>query len=238
MNEIKRDLRFDIPLYSLTEAARYLDVPATTFASWAKGYVRRSADPSTVTGAPVLSSVPSERGAGVPFIALAEGMVLAAIRKTGVPMQRIRPALLALQETLGIEYALASERLYSDGAELLYDFAGSQPKAERNQTMELVVLRNGQRVFTEIVRDYLQRIEYAHDGYAQLLHLPGYERGQVVADPTRSFGQPMFVHGGAKVADVMDRFRAGESLDDLAEDFGVPIEDLEDALRVASRRAA
>ena len=37
---------------------------------------------------------------------------------------------------------------------------------------------------------------------------------------------------------VIDRFQAGESLPDLAADFGVPIEDLEDALRVASRRAA
>lgn len=238
MHDVKPDIRFDAPLYSMAEAARYLDVPPTTFSSWAKGYVRRSVDRPTVTGAPVLSTVPTMQGAGVPFIALAEGMVLAAIRKTGVPMQRIRPALLALQETLGIEYALASERLYSDGAELLYDFADSQPKAERDQTMELVVLRNGQRVFTAIVSDYLQRIEYADDGYARLLHLPGYERRQVVADPTRSFGQPMFVHGGAKVADVIDRFHAGESLDDLADDFGVPIEDLEDALRVASRRVA
>jgi hypothetical protein len=36
----------------------------------------------------------------------------------------------------------------------------------------------------------------------------------------------------------IDRFQAGESLPDLGEDFGVPIEDLEDALRVASRRVA
>lgn len=238
MDDATRDFRFDAPLYSLTEAARYLDVPSSTFSSWAKGYVRHSEGRPTVTGAPVLSVVRTERGAGVPFIALAEGMVLAAIRKTGVPMQRIRPALLALQELLGVDYALASERLYSDGAEVLFDFAGSQSEADRAQTMELVVLRNGQRVFTGIVRDYLQRIEYADDGYARLLHLPGYERPQVVADPARSFGQPMFVHGGAKVADVMDRFHAGESLDDLSEDFGVPLADLEDALRVASRRAA
>lgn len=238
MTVIDRDLRFDVPLYSLSEAARFLDVPSSTFSSWAKGYVRRSTDRRTVTGAPVLSSVSAGSGPTVPFIALAEGMVLAAIRRTGVPMQRIRPALLALQDTLGIEHALANQRLYSDGAEVLYDFAASQPQPESEPTQELVVLRNGQRVFTEVVSDYLQRIEYGTDGYATLVHLPGYQRRQVVADPTRSFGQPMFVHGGAKVADVMDRFQAGESLDDLADDFGVPLDDLEDALRVASRRAA
>lgn len=154
-------------------------------------------------------------------------------------MQRIRPAVLALQDTFGIEHALASERLYSDGAEVLYDFAEQHADSDAAApTRELVVLRSGQRVFTEIVSDYLQRIEYGADGYARLLHLPGYRRRQVVADSTRSFGQPMFVHGGARVSDVIDRFQAGESLPDLAEDFGVPVEDLEDALRVASRPAA
>jgi uncharacterized protein (DUF433 family) len=233
------DLRFDVPLYSMAEAARYLAVPPTTFTSWAKGYVRRSSDRRPVAGAPILTTVAGASGLSVPFISLAEGMVLAAIRQTGVPMQRIRPALLALQETIGIEHALASERLYSDGAEVLYDFAVSHAgSSAAGPTKELVVLRSGQQVFTEVVADYLKRIQYGPDGYARLLHLPGYQRQQVVADPRRSFGQPMFVSGGAKVSDVIDRFQAGESLPDLAADFGVPIEDLEDALRVASRRAA
>jgi hypothetical protein len=62
----------------------------------------------------------------VPFVGLAEGMMLAAIRQAGVPLQRIRPALVRLSEELGIEHALASRALYTDGAEVLYDFAESQ----------------------------------------------------------------------------------------------------------------
>lgn len=232
------DIRFDTPLYSVAEAARYLGVPYSTFASWRKGYAggprgKRTAYP------PVLPPEPGDTGAAIPFISLAEGMVLAAIRRTGVPMQRIRPALLALREEIGVAHALASKRLYSDGAELLYDFAERHAEPmDAGPTKDLVVLRSGQRVFTDVVSDYLQRIEYAKDGYARLLHLPGYRRGQVVADPTRSFGQPVFTHGAARVSDVLDRFQAGDSLEDLAEEFGVPIADLEDALRVASRRAA
>jgi uncharacterized protein (DUF433 family) len=53
-----------------------------------------------------------------------------------------------------------------------------------------------------------------------------------------AFGAPIFERGGAKVDDVLERFWAGESLSDLAEDFGVPVDQLEDVLRVASRRAA
>ena len=93
MTVVDRDLRLGVPLYSLSEAARFLAVPSSTFASWAKGYVRRSSDRAPVWGAPVLSAVTDTDGASVPFVALAEGMVLAAIRKTGVPMQRTRPTI-------------------------------------------------------------------------------------------------------------------------------------------------
>ena len=37
-------------------------------------------------------------------------------------MQRIRPALRQLQSDIGVEHALASQKLYTDGAELLFDY--------------------------------------------------------------------------------------------------------------------
>lgn len=38
-----------------------------------------------------------------------------------MPLQRIRPALDALDREFGVAHALASRRLYTDGAEVLYD---------------------------------------------------------------------------------------------------------------------
>lgn len=49
--------------------------------------------------------------------------MLAAIREAGVPLQRIRPALSRLQDELGFEHALASRRLFTDGVEVLCDYA-------------------------------------------------------------------------------------------------------------------
>jgi len=92
-------------------------------------------------------------------------------------------------------------------------------------------------VFSEIVQSYLKRITFADDGWAERIALPQYGRATVIADPRFSFGQPTFGHGRARVADVLDRFWAGEDLDDVADDFGIPKADLEDAVRVASRRA-
>ncbi|MDP8960430.1 MAG: hypothetical protein M3N32_02245 [Actinomycetota bacterium] len=49
------DIRFDVPLYALAEAARSLGVPSTTFANWGKGYVRRFPSRKPVTGDPIVT---------------------------------------------------------------------------------------------------------------------------------------------------------------------------------------
>ncbi|HEX3705036.1 MAG TPA: DUF433 domain-containing protein [Mycobacteriales bacterium] len=232
--------RFDVPLYTLTEAARYLDVPPSTLTSWAKGYRRKIPGRPAVVGAPVLTAIQTKnRGPVVPFVGLAEGLVLSAIRQGGVPLQRIRPALAVIEKTFGVQHALASKRLFTDGAEILFDYAenGDDPDAAR-AARELVVVRNGQRVFNDVVEAYLRRIEFGKDGYARLIHLPAYQIAEVVVDPTRGFGQPIFARGGARLEDAIALFRAGESLDTVAEEYGVPRQDIEDAVRIATRIAA
>lgn len=224
------DLRFSAPLYTAAEAARAVDVPATTFARWA-----RPGPGAAVSSLPVSASgEPS-----IPFIGLAEGMVLAAIRRAGVPLQRIRPALEVLTATIGVEHALASRSLYTDGADVLFDYAGRAGDHDAAPVRDLVVVRKSQRVFADVIEQYLRRIEYdPNDGYARLIRLPAYERAEVVADPERSWGQPIFTRGGARVSDVLERFWGGEDLGTVSEEFGVPVAELEDVLRVASRRAA
>lgn len=235
------DPRFNVPLYTLGEAARIVDVPTSTLTTWARGHVRRFPDRPDVTGEPVLTCfLPTSFGQpSIPFIGLVEGLVLAAVRQSGVPMQRIRPALNEIQKQIGLKHALASRRLYTDGAELLFDYAQRhQSESSGPITRDLVVVRNGQRVFATVVEQYLQRIQYGPDGYATIIRVPAYRSAEVVADPGRSFGAPIFERGGARVSDVLERFWAGESLEDLSGEFGVPPPQLEDVVRATSRRAA
>jgi hypothetical protein len=46
-------------------------------------------------------------------------------------LQRIRPAVQVLRDKLGMPHVLASKRLYTDGAEVLYDFAERSDDSER-----------------------------------------------------------------------------------------------------------
>jgi uncharacterized protein (DUF433 family) len=233
--------RFSTALYTVSEAARYLDVPASTLATWLHGYHRLSPSRLEVVGAPILTALPrlKQRSAVIPFIGLAEGVVLSAMRRSGVSLQRIRPALEQLDAQFGLAHALASRRLYTDGAEVLYDYAEDIDDPDLvDAARELVVVRNGQRVFNEIVAAYLQRLTFDDDGYVRLIRLPAYEIAELVVDPARGFGQPIFARGGARLEDALGLFRAGESLDVVADEFGMPREQLEDAVRIATRRAA
>ncbi|MHB1739113.1 MAG: DUF433 domain-containing protein [Actinomycetes bacterium] len=233
--------RFEVPLYTVSEAARYLDVPASTLRTWANGYRHHVSGKADVVGAPVLTALPRRpaRAVRVPFIGLAEGMVLAAVRRSGVPLQRIRPALTRLADEFGMEHALASRRLYTDGAEVLFDYAQSSDDEESARAArELVVVRQGQRVFNAIVESYLHRVDFGDDGYPQVVRLPAYAVADVRVDPRRGFGQPVFARGGARLEDVLALFHAGESLEAVAEEFGMPPKELEDVVRVATRVAA
>ena len=103
------DVRFSVPLYSQAEAARYVDMPPSTFRTWTQGYERRGRGRRPVKGAPLITYIPARRAShpSVPFIGLAEAMFLAALRKAAVPLQQIRPALELVRDKLGVSYALA-----------------------------------------------------------------------------------------------------------------------------------
>jgi hypothetical protein len=49
--------RFGVPLYTVGEAARFVAVPTSTFASWAKGYDRRSEIRKSVHGEPIVTAL-------------------------------------------------------------------------------------------------------------------------------------------------------------------------------------
>src|SRR5437764_1420981 len=229
----KGPLRFDKPLYTASEAASYVGVPRSTFETWVRDYVRRTQGERQSRGDAPLTSVPG-RNLTIPFVGLAEGMVLAAFRETRIPLQRIRPALERLRAERDLEHALASEHLYSDGAEVLYDDARTRSD---KQLRLLTVVRSGQRVFHEVIERYLTRITY-EGGWAARLMLPITEEPLLLADPERAFGQPVFVHGGARLADVRDRIKAGEDEEAVARDYGVPFEDLRAALAPPAPAAA
>ena len=220
------DPRVARAIFTLRETAAYLGVPQSTVRWWARSQ----------KGDPLITCFP-RRGAQatVPFIGFAEAYVLSSFRRAGVPLQRIRPAVDVLKKEIGLRHALASKRLYTDGAEVIYDFAKGSGETG---LLELVVVRTKQHQFNEVVKSYLKRIEYGGDGWASSVQLVTYRDAEVVVDPEVAFGLPLVVKGGARVEDLVDRFQAGDSVNEIASDFRVPEAQVEDVIRVATRSAA
>ena len=49
--------------------------------------------------------------------------------------------------------------------------------------------------------------------------------------PTVSFGRPVITGTGIPVSSIYERYRAGDSVADLAQDFNLEISEIEEAIR-------
>ena len=192
------------PIYSQQDIARIVGAPQSTIQRWT--------EIGGPVASPLIATARPGQGLTVPFVGLTQAFVLWSFRQAGVPMQRIRPAVEALERELGLQYVLASNRLVTDGAEVLLR---AEPGAEDDR---LIVARNGQAVFNPVVDQYLRQIKFS-DGYAASLELPRFERAPVSVDPFINGGRPTVRDYGVALADVIGRLRAGESAASVADDY-------------------
>jgi len=202
------------PLYAKGDVARIISAPSSTVHNWLRG--RRVGIRSY---GPVIEGVGEGPGPQVSFTGLTEAYVLNAFRKAGLPLQRIRPAVQMLRDSLQLDHALASRRLVTDGAEIL--LRSDDPSDKR-----LMVLRSGQAVFNEVVEGYLKQIEFGELGYASTIVLPQYTDTRVIVRPLLNGGRPTIESRGIAIDDLLSRVRAGEPPAAVADDFRLDLEDL------------
>jgi len=82
-------------------------------------------------------------------------------------------------------------------------------------------------------------VSYASDGFADRIVLRPYEGADIIVDPRFGFGQPVFAGNKVPVEAVADLFYGGgESVEDIADEYGLTTAEVESVLRVMARRAA
>ncbi|MGW2524879.1 DUF433 domain-containing protein [Streptomyces sp. NPDC001617] len=245
MADRSEDVRFSVPLYTQAEAASYLDMASSTFRNWARGYRNTFPNRPQATGSPLITYLGAPRSShpSIPFIGLAEGMFLSALRRANMPLQKIRPALDMVRERIGVEHALASRRLYVAGADLLYEIGDDLGGEDERETRKLIVL-DGQYVFREVIDRFLTRIEYDEPGsrpgneYARKIELPGYEVAEIGVLPGVNFGRPFFTATGTPLYVVAGDLRSGQPVEDVAEDYGLPVDQVAEVQERIEREAA
>jgi uncharacterized protein (DUF433 family) len=158
---------------------------------------------------------------------LVEAHVLAAIRRDfNVPLWKVRQALDYLGRHIPSRYPLADERFETNGVDLFVRQAGRL----------VAVCDSGQLAMREMLERYLKRIERDRHGVPIRLYpfTTRPDRGAprpVVIDPRVSFGRPILRGTGISTAIIAERYKAGESMTDLAKDYGRPRTDIEEAIR-------
>jgi len=143
-------------------------------------------------------------------------------------MHQVRPALAYVQRELEIQRPLADASFATDGVSLFVDQLGRLVN----------VSKNGQLALAEILATYLKRVE--RDPRGVPIKLYPFTRKAVTADapapveinPTVAFGRPVLRDRGVATAVLADRFKAGDTLAELAADYDVATEQIEEAIRV------
>lgn len=223
----EHDFAWDAPLYSLAEAGRIIRQSPSTLNKWATGYPYPTLHSGIRQQQPLITRSPAVAGKVLPFAGIAEAFVLTRLKEAGVPMRRIRPAVEELKREMGsIEHVLLSERLKTDGARVIFEYlVDDNPRFAPVETLATVSgTPDRQIMFREALVDQLESITYS-SGMLDRITLPFYGV-PVTISPLVNAGRPTILGRGIRVDMIVDRGRAGEPVVDLAEDFGLPVEDV------------
>ncbi len=216
----------DLPNYTPAEAARWLGLVQATLRVWLVGQRYRTRQ-GVKLAKPVVK--PAARDPlQLSFWNLVECNVVASIRKThGVSFQKARRALDFVERRLGVSRPLIHEEFATDGVHLFVERYGKLIAASQQ----------GQVALRELLEASLIRIERDEAGLAAKLYPWSHEPSepQVVAiDPRVSFGRPVLAATGIPVDILMERFRSGETIGHLADDYRVEPSRIESVVRWAA----
>lgn len=224
------------PAYSITEAASYLDMPVATLRSWVLGRTyETSAGPRFFQ--PLIDLADKKRRC-LSFYNLIEAFTLNSMRRTDnhISMPNIRKALDYVRRQTRERRPLLTERFLTDGVDLFLDKYGQL----------VAVSKDGQLTMRAIMMDFLRHVRRDSKGMPSKLYLfaaPAAKpaTAEVVIDPRIAFGNPIVDGTGISTALLAQRYKAGDSIDELADDFGLSRDAVEQAIRyevIPLRKAA
>jgi uncharacterized protein (DUF433 family) len=217
------DLRMETPIYGVAEAAQYLRVPLNTLRYWVRG-----AGP-----VPPLVTLAKSEPSRLSFMNLLECHMLSSMRAIyEVKIPRVRKALVNLAKFVEHKHPLVEQAFRTDRRDLFIEHLGSVVNLSKNE----------QILIPGIMEFYLERIERDPKGlfklYPFVMERTQSEPRLILINPAVGFGKPVIAGTGISTAVVASRFNARESIDDLASEYRVEPQQIEEAIRWEQRTAA
>lgn len=216
--------RIAVPLYALSDAARYAHVPRKTLQNWAEGY-----ESTAGTWYPPLLVLPDEQPfdqTALSFENLIEAALIGQWRKRRVPLQRIRKAHFLALEEFG-DHPFARQRIYVGGTDLFVE--ADRTTEDEGGSSFTVLTRANQYTLAPLIADSLEYIDWQTGEGFPYQYRPAEGRNIVKLNPNIEFGLPNIHRIRTEI--ILQRFLAQESVDEIAGDFDLSEEEVEQALR-------
>lgn len=216
----------NVPAYSIGDAARYLRIPQATIRSWTLG--RKYQTTRGISDFhPLIVVKNAKPRLLLSFTNLVEVHILRAIRQQHrIELDKVRIALDFIEEEFQVSHPLAYERFRTDGVNLFLERYGSLIEVSSQDKIEL----------KDAFNTHLERIEPDDSGLAIKLY-PFTQSSEedsprlVVINPRIAFGQLVIAGTGITTRILAERFRAGDSIEYLAQDYNCDRLKIEAAIR-------
>jgi uncharacterized protein (DUF433 family) len=220
----KTDIR-QLPSYGCAEASHYLRIPVSTIRCWIFGQNYHVSEGKSRSQP--LIKLPKKDSPLLSFLNLCEIHVLDAIRREHeISLQKVRAALEYVKKEFSVERPLIEEIFETDGIDLFVSkYSGL-----------INVTAGGQMAMKECLKAYLKRVEYDEHGIISKMYPFTRKRDfnepkDIVIDPHLSFGRPVVRGTGIATLAIAERYKAGESVGELATDYSIPNQQIEEAIR-------
>ena len=206
-DRMRGDLR-EFPRYSISEAAFYVRIPATTLHAWTRGQDYRTKQGVHRTFVPLIE-LADPKNKLLSFYNLVEAHMLRSTTEHSVPLKNVRKALEYIRETIPGKHPLLKHDFEVSGKEVFIQHLGDMVNATRH----------GQLAMRKILDQYLRRIERDTQGLP--LRVFPIKSKRLVIDPQFSSGKPIVKNRGITASVLWGRKITGESIPEIAKDYGL-----------------
>ena len=223
----------DIPIYSIPQAAQYLRLRRDMLRHWVVGWYSQTKTDKHFFEPLIelpqhnnLQLLPQSKTRLLSFTNLVEAHVLTAIFKaTGFSRKQLSTTLECVNGDLFTPHLYARIEFQVEGIALLFEKFGQQLAASGRE-----------KEARQILDIYFDRIVRDEAGLPLKLYpftkVPGADEPKtVMIDPGISFGRPVLAGTGIPTAMLAERYKAGDSIDELAEDYNCSRLQIEEGIR-------
>ncbi|GAB4327565.1 MAG: DUF433 domain-containing protein [Dehalococcoidia bacterium] len=164
---------------------------------------------------------------GASFLDLAELVAIRGFREFGISLQAVRRLADYCARELDVERPLVSLSFKAGGHDVFIDRGADLLSVSRSR---------GQQAWWDVLAPFLETLDYGLQ-FARRWWPEGRDR-PILVDPGVGFGLPVVAGSGVRTEILFERFRARDSIAQIAEDFGLDAAEVEAALRFETTRLA